>query len=114
MCSFLAYAFANNIIQGLGAKNDDVFSTQFQEVCTSTCDIVAKSNFLPSALVGAFGEALAMPTLRLVSSLADNASTKRSHQQLVRSGVLGVLADMLRNAMNGKSIVLKPSISLQL
>jgi len=57
---------------------------------------------LPSALVGVFGEGSAMPTLRIVSVVAENGLTKRVHQQLVRSGVLLPLTDMLRDAMNGK------------
>ena len=43
-----------------------------------------------------------MPTLRLVSTVAQNGSSKRVHQQFVRSGVLLPLTDMLRDAMNGE------------
>lgn len=87
----------------MGATGNDVFSTQFQEICSSTSDIINKNSFVPSALVGVFGEGAAMPILRLVSIVAENGSTKHVHQQLVRSGVLLPLTDMLRDAMNGKS-----------
>lgn len=90
------------IQQGLGATGNDVFATQFQEICATTSDIINKNSFLPSALVGVFGEGSAMPILRIVSVVAENGSTKRVHQQLVRSGVLLPLTDMLRDAMNGK------------
>lgn len=100
-----------DLSQGLGAKEKDVFSIQFQEICLSACEIISKNSFLPSALVGAFGEGAVMPTLRLVSAIAENGSTQRVHQQLVRSGVLLPVTDMLRDAMNGKFFVYAPLTS---
>jgi hypothetical protein len=89
-------------LQGLGTKEKDVFSTQFEEICVSASDIISKNSFLPSTLVGAFGEGSVMPALRLVSTVAENGHCKRVNQQLVRSGVLTPLTDMLRDAMNSK------------
>jgi hypothetical protein len=77
----------------------DVFSCQFEDICTSTCDVVSKGSFLPSALVGAYGEGIVMPTLRLLSTIAENGSAKVIFQQIVRSGVLLPVTDMLRDAM---------------
>lgn len=82
----------------------DVFSCQFEDICTSTCDVVSKGSFLPSALVGAYGEGIVMPTLRLLSTIAENGSAKVIFQQIVRSGVLLPVTDMLRDAMVGKEL----------
>lgn len=89
-------------MKGLGSKEKDVFSTQFQEICVSASEIISKNSFLPSALVGAFGEWAVMPTLRMVATIAENGSSKRVQQQIVRSGVLLPLTDMLKDAMTGK------------
>jgi len=93
--------FHSIIMKGLGTKEKDVFSTQFEEICLSASEIISKNSFLPSALVGAFGEGSVMPTLRIVSTVAENGASKSIHKQLVRSGVLLPLTDMLRDAMNG-------------
>ncbi len=89
-------------------KNDifsvekDIFSCQFEDVCTSACDVVSKNNFLAPALVGAYGEGIVMPTLRLLSTIAANASSKKIHKQIVRSGALLPVTDILRDAMVGE------------
>jgi hypothetical protein len=85
----------------LSPEDKDVFSCQFEEVCLSTCEIITKSSFLASCLVGAYGEGSIMPTLRLASTIAENGP-ESTHQMLARSGVLLPVADMLRDALVGK------------
>jgi hypothetical protein len=94
-------------MQGIGAAEKDIFSTQFQEICISASDIISRHSFLPSALVGSLGEGVILPTLRILSTVAENSSTTSVHQQIIRSGVLLPLTDMLKEAMNGKFRQLK-------
>jgi len=78
----------------LSPEDKDVFSCQFEEVCLSTCEIITKSSFLASCLVGAYGEGSIMPTLRLASTIAENGP-ESTHQ------MLAPVADMLRDALVG-------------
>ena len=87
----------------ISPEDKDVFSCQSEEVCFSTCEIITKSSFLASCLVGAYGEGSIMPTLRLASAIAENG-TKQTHQMLARSGILLPVADMLRDALVGECI----------
>jgi len=85
-------------IDMLTPEEKDVFTCQFEEICVSTCDILTKSSFLASCLVGVSGEGSIMPMLRLISAIAENGP-ERSDQMLARSGALLPVADMLRDAM---------------
>jgi len=89
-----------DITPGIGSTEKDIFSTQLQEICISTCDVISKNSFLPAALVGSFGEGAILPTLRVLSTVAENSSTTSVHRQIIRSGVLLPVTDMLKEAMN--------------
>lgn len=79
--------------------NEDQFTAQFEEVCKLSCDAVAMSPFLPSALVGVFGEGAILPSLRFISALAQH-STTRVHQKLAKSGILVPISDMMSDALS--------------
>lgn len=96
----------------LQPEDKDVFSCQFEEICLSTCEIITKQSFLTSCLVGAYGEGSVMPTLRLVSAIAENGP-ERTHQLLANSGIIVSTADMLRDALvRGDYYVFASCVSL--
>lgn len=77
---------------------DDQFLAQFEEVSKLSCDTVTASSFLPSALVGVFGEGTILPSLRFILALAQHGSI-RVHQKLAKSGMLVPISDMMSDSL---------------
>lgn len=77
------------------------FWNQFDEACTTTCNVLTMNSSLPSLLVGAYGEESVMPTLRLALATVEN-SLEGAGEKLARSGVIVPLSDILKDALSGK------------
>ena len=87
----------------LATRNDSYVSRR-TGICTVACDVVVKKGrsspaLLPTMLVGGFGEASLLSSLRLALAIAQNGS-KEQHAKLALSGILVPVGDSLRTALS--------------
>ena len=86
------------------------FWNQFDEACTTACNVLTMNSSLPSLLVGAYGEESVMPALRLALATVEN-SLEGVGEKLARSGVIVPLSDLLKDALSGKFYAMNRNIS---
>mmetsp|Transcript_62300 Transcript_62300/g.94080 ORF Transcript_62300/g.94080 Transcript_62300/m.94080 type:complete len:2134 (+) Transcript_62300:145-6546(+) len=88
----------------LGERTADEFEPRRREVCKVACDIVVRGartgpSFLPTLLVGGFGEESVMSSLRLALAVAQNGNATE-HSKLASSGIIVPVSDLLRTALS--------------
>jgi FYVE zinc finger/WW domain len=86
------------------ASMNQVFESRKNAVCSFACDVVVRASrsgqpLLPAMLVGGYGEASVLSSLRLALAIAQNG-TKDQHAKLALSGILVPISDSLRTALS--------------
>ena len=101
--NFLSYMLL--IRQETSSASDKDFKPRRQEACSVACDVLVhrgrQGPFLPTMLVGGFGEATVNASLRLALTIAEHGSQEQ-HAKLAMSGILVPIGDSLRNALSSK------------
>eukprot|EP00957_Ditylum_brightwellii_P134797 10277234-Ditylum_brightwellii.AAC.2 len=100
-----AFAFAGRECSqdDFGLTSEDDFSSRRHDACAAACDVLASdassNSFLPTVVIGGFGEGSVLSALRLVLAIVQNGPI-HLRPKLAESGVLIPLSDILRNAFS--------------
>lgn len=87
----------------LAARNDQYVGKR-RGICRVACDVIVRGgrsgpSLLPTMLVGGFGEASVLSSLRVALAIAQNGS-QEEHAKLALSGLLVPISDSLRSALS--------------
>ncbi|KAL7539417.1 hypothetical protein ACHAXR_009278, partial [Thalassiosira sp. AJA248-18] len=105
MCGASTGCFANDSVVDssiFGEIQQDQYSHLRQDASTMACEALTTTKnrgaLLPSLLIGALGESLVVPVLRLTLSIAQNHHEVRG--ELARSGMLVPVGDILQHSLS--------------